>query len=125
MPLSFFRRQRSDSYRSRMAAERERVRQSMSERTSGGPVREQPWWKEILGIGTKREWMLSVVVVLFLVGRTYEQDGPWPAVWAALLMVGGLLIGARMKRREREAEGPQKPVLGLRDSERDVYGSRD
>ena len=88
-------------------------------------AREQPWWKEWLGIGTKREWILVGVGLLLFFGYVYEQGGPWKAVWVAITTVAGMLMGAWLKRsRERQAEDAQKPVLGLPDSKRDEYGTR-
>ena len=95
-------------------------------RTPDGPARDQPWWKEMLGIGTKREWILVGVLVLFFCGLTYEQEGPRKAVWAATTSVVALLIGAWWKKRqELKAEEEARPVLGLGDSERDEYGAPD
>ena len=88
-------------------------------------ARDQPRWKEWLGIGTKREWLLVGVGLLFFLGYTYEQDGPSKAVWVAITTVAGMLIGAWLKRsRERRAEDERKPVLGFPDSKRDEYGTR-
>ena len=98
-------------------------------RTPDGPARDQPWWKEwwkeMLGIGTKREWILVGVGLLLFLGYTYEQGGPWKAVWVAITTVAGLLIGAWLKRsRERQALDERRPVLGPTDSKRDEYGTR-
>ena len=125
MRLRLFRRSGSEAHRSRMAAERERVQRNMMGRTPDAPARDQPWWKEILGIGTKREWILVGVGLLFFLGYAYEQGGPWKAGWVAITTAAGMLIGGWLKRsRERQAEDERKPVLGIPDSKRDEYGRR-
>ena len=79
----------------------------------------------MLGIGTKREWILVGVVLLFFFGYASEQGGPGKAVWVAITTGAGMLIGAWLKRsRERQAEDERKPVLGLPDSKRDESATR-
>ena len=123
MLLSFFRRRGSDSSRARMLTESNRAGQDLASRSPDGRVRQPPWWKEWLGIGTKREWVIVGVGYLFFIGYTFEQDGLWKAAWVAATTAAGLLFAAWWKKR-REAEERRGPVLGLRDSWRERYGRR-
>ena len=123
MQLRFFRRSGSDSYRSRSSSERDLAKRSVTPRdNTGRRARQEPWWKEWLGIGTRREWLWIGVVVVFGIGYAYDQDGLSRAGWAAFTTAAGLLVGVWLKGREK-AERERKSVLRLRDSERDEYGS--
>lgn len=122
----FLRGRDSHSTRSRMLAERERVRRDMQVRAPDGPKGDPTWWKEMLGIGTKREWMLAVVLLLLFAAYTYEHEGARQALWAFTTAISGLLIGRWWTRRNEEAsEATRDPVLGLGETGRDDSGARD
>ena len=122
----FTRRRDSQSIRSRMLAERERAGREMRARAPGGGAAEPPWWKEMLGIGTKREWILVVAGLLLFAVYTYENEGARQALWAFTTAVSGLLIGRWWTKRNEEAsEATQEPVLGLGDTRGDDSGVPD
>ena len=80
----------------------------------------------MLGIGTKREWILVVVGLLLFAVYTYENEGARQALWAFATALSGLLIGRWWtKRNEEESEATREPVLGLGDTRRDDSGARD
>lgn len=122
----FTRRRDSHSTRSRMLAERERFRRDLQARVPDGPKPDPPWWKEMLGIGTKREWILVVVGLLLFAVYTYENEGARQALWAFATALSGLLIGRWWtKRNEEESEATRQPVLGTGDARRDDSGAGD
>ena len=126
MPFGFLRGRDPHSTRARMLAERERVRQDLQVRTPDGPKGDPPWWKEMLGIGTKREWILVVVGLLLFAVYTYENEGARQALWAFATALSGLLIGRWWtKRNEEESEATREPVLGPEDTGRGEAGARD
>lgn len=92
------------------------MRQSMRGRTPIGPVREPPWWKEMLGVRPKWEWALAAVGLLFFLGYAYEEDAPWKAGGLAVTAVVATLVDTWLKWR-RETAGQRESMLGLRDSE--------
>lgn len=109
-----------------MLAERERTRREMRARGPGGVEGEPPWWKEMLGIGTNREWMLAVVVLLLIAAYTYEHEGARSALWAFTTAVSGLLIGRWWTKRNAEESGAAgEPVPGPGEPRRDERGLRD
>ena len=80
----------------------------------------------MLGIGTKREWILVVVGLLLFAVYTYENEGARQALWTFATALSGLLIGRWWtKRNEEESEATREPVLGLGDTRRDDSGARD
>lgn len=108
-----------------MLAERERFRRDLRARARDGPQPDPPWWKEMLGIGTKREWILVVVGLLLFAVYTYENEGARQALWAFATAVSGLLIGRWWTKRNEEAsEATREPVLGPGDTGRDEHGGR-
>ena len=112
--------------RSRMLAERERVRRELEVRAPDAPQPDPPWWKEMLGIGTKREWVLVVVGLLLFALYTYEHEGARQALWAFTTAVSGLLIGRWWtKRNDEESESTRGPVSGPGESGRHEPGVRD
>ncbi len=124
MRSRFFGRSSSDSDRFRSSPAGDLARRSGTTRDHAGRrARQEPWWKDWLGIGTKREWLWVGLVVVVGIGYTYKQDGLAGAGWAAFVTAGALLVGVWMKRQEK-AEENRKPVLRLRDSERDEYGRK-
>ena len=126
MPLQLLRRRDSHSTRARMLAQQERVRREMRTRAPDAPEGNPPWWKEMLGIGTKREWILVAFGLLLFAVYTYEHEGARQALWAFTTAVSGLLIGRWWtKRNEEESEPTRKPVLGLGEAGRDESGPRD
>lgn len=95
-------------------------------RTPHGEVRDRPWWQEMLGIGTNREWVLVGALVLLFFAYTRENEGLWQALWAAATAVGGLAVAKWWKKREeRESEGVREPVLKPGDTEPDDSRDRD
>ena len=95
-------------------------------RTLRGEVRERAWWKEMLGIGTNREWVLVGAIVLLFFAYTHEKQGPWQALWGAATAVGGLAVARWWKKREEhKSEEVRKPVLKLGDAEPDDSRARD
>ena len=109
-----------------MLAERERARREMRARALDGPKPDPPWWKEMLGIGTKREWILVVVGLLLFAAYTYENEGARQALWALTTAVSGLLIGRWWtKRNEEESGAAREPVIGLGEPGDDDSGARD
>ncbi|MDE3262881.1 MAG: hypothetical protein OYL41_12965 [Acidobacteriota bacterium] len=97
----------------------------MRTRAPDGPRGDPPWWKEMLGIGTKREWILVVVGLLLFAVYTYEHEGARQALWAITTAVSGLLIGRWWTKRNEEAsEATREPVLGPGDTGRDEHGGR-
>ena len=106
-----------------MAAEREELRRSLRAQGSNGSDPDPPWWKEVRGTRTKRVWVLVGVFVLAVV--ILEQDEPWKALGAAVAVIASSLFsGWRRKGQEQEAEEAFKPILNLRDSDRDERGAR-
>ncbi len=109
-----------------MLAERERFRRDLRARAPDGAGADPPWWKEMLGIGTKREWVLVVVGLLLFAAYTYENEGARSALWAFTTAVSGLLIGRWWtKRNEEEPGAAREPVPGPGDTPRDEPGARD
>ena len=109
-----------------MLAERERFRRNLRTRAPDGPDADPPWWKEMLGIGTKREWILVAVLLLLFSVYTYEHEGARRALWAFATAISGLLIGRWWtKRNEEDPERTREPVLGPGESGRDEPGARD
>ena len=126
MPLQFLRKHDSHSTRSRMLAERERTHRNLRTRAPDGLEGDPPWWKEMLGIGTNREWILVAVVLLLFSAYTYEHEGARRALWAFTTAISGLLIGRWWtKRNQEESEGTQEPVLGPGEPGPDKSGVRD
>ena len=109
-----------------MLAEQERVRREMRARVPDAPQGDPPWWKEMLGIGTKREWILVAVGLLLFAVYTYENEGARQALWAFTTAVSGLLIGRWWtKRNEEESEPAREPVLRVGEPGHDESGGRD
>lgn len=109
-----------------MLAERERIRRDLRTRAPDRPDAGPPWWKEMLGIGTKREWILIVVLLLLFSAYTYEHEGARSALWAFTTAISGLLIGRWWTRRnEGESERTREPVPGPGDTPHDESGARD
>ena len=109
-----------------MLAERERVRREMRARAPGGAEGDPPWWKEMLGIGTKREWILVVVGLLLFAAYTYENEGARQALWALTTALSGLLIGRWWtKRNEEESGAAREPVPGPGEPRPGERGARD
>ena len=123
MLTGFLRRPDPHTTRARMLAERERVRRDLRTRAPDGPEPDPPWWKEMLGIGTKREWILVVVGVVLFAVYTFEHEGARQALWAVTTAISGLLIGRWWTRRnEEESEPTREPALGLGKTGRDDSG---
>lgn len=79
----------------------------------------------MLGIGTKREWILVVVGLLLFAVYTYEHEGARQALWAFTTAVSGLLIGRWWTKRNEEASGEtREPVPGPGDTGRDEHGGQ-
>ncbi len=79
----------------------------------------------MLGIGTKREWILVVVGLLLFAVYTYEHEGARQALWAFTTAVSGLLIGRWWTKRNEEASGEtREPVPRPGDTGRDEHGGR-
>ena len=109
-----------------MLAERERVRRDLRVRAPDGPKQDLPWWKEMLGIGTKREWILVVVGLLLFAVYTYEHEGARQALWAFTTAVAGLLIGRWWTQRNgAESESTREPVPGREEPGGHESGARD
>ena len=122
----FTRRRDSHSTRSRMLAERERFRRDLQARAPDGPKADPPWWKEMLGIGTQREWILVAVGLLLFAVYTYENEGARQALWAFTTALSGLLIGRWWtKRNEDASEGTRGPVPGTGDAGGEDSGAGD
>ena len=80
----------------------------------------------MLGIGTNREWILAVVLLLLFSAYTYEHQGARSALWAFITAFSGLLIGRWWtKRNPGESGSTQEPVPGPRKTGRDESGVRD
>lgn len=80
----------------------------------------------MLGIGTKREWILVVVGLMLFAVYTYENEGARQALWAFATALSGLLIGRWWtKRNEEESEATREPVIRLGEPGRDEPGTRD
>lgn len=115
----------ADSYRSRMAAEREQVRRDLRAQTPVGAARAQPWWKEALAAGPTGQGGVVVAASLLFFAYSYERDGPWTALFTSAIMTGvGLIAVWTRKRRERKAEALYEPLLPLDDAKRDRHDAR-
>ena len=111
--------------RTQMPTERRFVQEPRNSGPPGEPGGDRPWWKEMLGIGTKREWILVAVVLLLFAVYTYENEGARSALWAFTTAVSGLLIGRWWtKRNETESEPAREPVPGPGDTGPDEPGIR-
>ena len=125
MRFPFSRRDEPDLGRTRMPAERKFIPAPRIVRAPGEPARDQPWWKEMLGIGTKREWVLIGIILFLFFASTYERQGTARALWEAVTVTAGLLFARWWSsRQERESDEARRPVLELGDSEREEPGAR-
>ncbi len=97
----------------------------MREQRVPGLSREEPWWKERLGSGTKLEWMLVGAFGLGFVLFTYQRDGLGKALlFGAALVSSTLISGWWKKREEAKAKEERKPLLERADAERDEHDNR-
>lgn len=87
--------------RTRMPAERRFIPERRIVGAPAEPARDQPWWKEWLGIGTKREWVLVGLGALVYFAYLREQDGSSRALWVAFTTTAGLWVASWLKKRQK------------------------
>ena len=125
MRFPFSRRDGPDLGRTRTPAERKFIPEPRTVRAPGEPARDQPWWKEMLGIGTKREWVLVGIVLFLFFASTYERQGTGQALWGLVTATAGLLFARWWSsRQQRASDAAREPVLERGDSEREEPGTR-
>ena len=125
MRFPFSRWDEPDLGRTRMPAERKFIPAPRTVRAPGEPARDQPWWKEMLGIGTKREWVLIGIILFLFFASTSERQGTGQALWGAVTATAGLLFARWWSsRQERESDEARRPVLEPGECEREEPGTR-
>lgn len=126
MLFDLSRRNGSGRARTRMPTERRFAPEPRNPAALKGPGEDPPWWKEMLGIGTNREWILVAVVLLLFAVYTYEHEGAQSALWAFTTAISGLLIGRWwQKRNDTESEQTREPVRRPGETGRGGSGIRD